>query len=354
MLELARESRRLTQAQLAEAAGLAQGTVSKLEGGLLEPQGDTLTAIAEVLRYPEEFFTRQTEPPARLLPREMATLPARDRRAVVASMKIRCLELSELLRSVEIPDVKVPRLCLHRDVGSPSDAATRIRELWRIPAGPINNLTTLLEDHGIVVIAEDFGVSGMYGLSQSSSNSPDLPPLIVINSSSPGDRIRFTMAHELGHHVLHHHEHATVASEDCEEEANEFSSAFLMPERDIAGQFHSRITLEELASLKQHWKVSMQALLVRGQSLGRIPHAHATRLWKRISMLGYRRNEPVEVAYDQPTLLGDIIEEYRTGLEYSNDELSALIKLHPDEFGERYLGIKKGLRLLRDWKPPGG
>ena len=33
--------------------------------------------------------------------------------------------------------------------------------------------------------------------------TPGLPALIVLNSDQPADRLRFTLAHELGHLVMH-------------------------------------------------------------------------------------------------------------------------------------------------------
>ena len=56
MLELARRSRKLTQAQLATAIGVGQGTVSKYEMGVLPiPDGD-LIQLSIVLDYPPHFF----------------------------------------------------------------------------------------------------------------------------------------------------------------------------------------------------------------------------------------------------------------------------------------------------------
>lgn len=154
------------------------------------------------------------------------------------------------------------------------------------------------------------------------------------------------MAHELGHHVMHHHEYAADASEDCESEANEFAASFLMPERDIRPHFHARLTLDDLASLKQYWKVSMQALLIRARVTGRITEAHSTRLWKRLSMLGYRSNEPVIIEREQPTLLRDVLLVHRNELGYSDSELSDLLRLNVNEFRQRYLGERPALRLI--------
>lgn len=48
-LTLARKAAQLTQAQLAERAGLSRMTVQRLEGGDLDPRYSTLTEMARVL-----------------------------------------------------------------------------------------------------------------------------------------------------------------------------------------------------------------------------------------------------------------------------------------------------------------
>ena len=56
-LTQARLRRRLTGKSLAEKAGLAQDTVSRIERGLHEPEPGTVTCLAMALDYPEAFFS---------------------------------------------------------------------------------------------------------------------------------------------------------------------------------------------------------------------------------------------------------------------------------------------------------
>ena len=55
---------------------------------------------------------------------------------------------------------------------------------------------------------------------------------------------------------------------DISHEANEFAAEFLMPEKDIKGDFKDGVTLNILADLKRKWRVSMQALLYRANDIG--------------------------------------------------------------------------------------
>src|SRR5436305_1776877 len=58
MLILARESRGLTQKELASALGIQQGTVSKMEAGLQLPPDGLLPRYSNTLGYPVEFFSQ--------------------------------------------------------------------------------------------------------------------------------------------------------------------------------------------------------------------------------------------------------------------------------------------------------
>ena len=57
-------------------------------------------------------------------------------------------------------------------------------------------------------------------------------PVILINATSPTDRKRLTIAHELGHLVLH----SVDVTEELEIEANWFAAEFLMPAEVIRPQ----------------------------------------------------------------------------------------------------------------------
>ena len=66
------------------------------------------------------------------------------------------------------------------------------------------------------------------GLTMFTSNQA---PVIWINRNIPNDRKRFSLAHELGHLVMHLRSENLEKPEDQKEiEANEFAGEFLMPE----------------------------------------------------------------------------------------------------------------------------
>lgn len=55
----------------------------------------------------------------------------------------------------------------------PADAALMVRARWRLPIGPVRNLTRWLESAGCLVLEEDFGTPGGESL------PPEKPELVT-------------------------------------------------------------------------------------------------------------------------------------------------------------------------------
>jgi len=87
---------------------------------------------------------------------------------------------------------------------------------------------------------------------------PGYPPIVLVNSNEeiPTSRLRLTLAHEIGHLVMHQ----LSSSPDIEDEANRFAAEFMMPRREIKASLY-RLNLAKLTDLKRDWKVSMPALV---------------------------------------------------------------------------------------------
>lgn len=97
---------------------------------------------------------------------------------------------------------------------------------------------------------------------------------IRVSPANGAERNRFTIAHELGHYVLHSHQGRQMIraarigtkSDRVEWEANWFASAFLMP----AGDFRDSWAYYSgnLSLVATRYMVSPKAVEVRAQSLG--------------------------------------------------------------------------------------
>jgi Zn-dependent peptidase ImmA (M78 family) len=348
MVILARESRGLSQSALAAHMGIAQGTLSKVENGQADATDEFVEKLSDALGYPPAFFFDDYA--ARNLPisfyRKRISTKISTVRAIRARINILRLHVQKLLLSVDLPECRVPSINLSEYGGSPERVARELRIRWHLPRGPIENLTDTLEDAGVVIVRCDFGTNEVDAISLWEP-ADDIPPMVFVSDRIPGDRLRFSLAHETAHLMLH--SHLPLPSETIEAEANAFASEFLMPSSDIRN-FLNRINLSKLAALKPHWKVSMQSLLERAWQLEQVTDRQRRYFWMQINARGYRTEEPFPIEREEPKLINELILTHIDELKYDDASLSKLVHLTLPELRSVYRGGSPKLRLLKPLK----
>lgn len=345
MLTLARMSRGMTQTELATALETTQGRVSKIEHGFFVPDDALVQRMVTTLKYPRDFFFQ---------PGYINTLPSwfhRKRKQlsqttlgrIHADIAIRIRNIAKLLMATEVKtDLLLPQFDIDEFNGNAEQIARTVRERWALPRGPIPNLVEVFERAGILVVPCDFGATGIDAVGM---RIQGMPPLVFMNAAAPMDRVRFTMAHELGHLVMH-----ASPTEDMEKEADRFAAELLMPEYDIKPQL-ANATLAILSILKRVWRVSMAALLTRAKTLRTITEKKATALWKQMSALGFRTREPAELdlSPEKPRLLREMIDYHTKRLGITEEQLYAMFTLFDFDYRRLY-GAMEGrpgtLRLV--------
>ncbi len=346
MLTLLRESRGYSGARLATMTGIPQPTLSRIENGLASIDDDRMKLIADALGYPVEAFN-WTDPvygfgSAAFYHRKQQTLPQTALRRIQAEVNLTRMRLERLMRSIEVDaQHELPHLVVE-EFGGPAEVARAVRATWRLPMGPVRDVATVLELAGVLVLRYPFESPRISAISL--DNVAAYPALIILNSSMPADRERFTLAHELGHLVMHT---TITAPEEAEREADSFASEFLMPAAEIRTQLKG-ITLERAAQLKPVWKVSMGALIRRAKDLGVIDDRRYKSLNVSISQKGWRKVEPVDVDRDKPSVLGATLNIHLREHGYSVEELAKVAAMRPEEFAARFdleLGSADGRRL---------
>ena len=340
MMMLARDSRGLTQSELAELLGVGQGTVSKYEGGISDPPMDFVEDVSRILRYEINFFFESGRPYG--MPpfhyRKRKKLPAKALARIVAEMNIRRMHIAKFLRSYEhrtngfIPEIdRDEYVGRSRAAFSIEEIARHMREQWMIPTGPIPNMVELIEGLGGIVIPCDFGSDLIDAMSQ---RIDGMPVLFFVNVNAPADRMRHTLAHELGHMLLHT---ITVkADEEMEDEADAFAGAFLLPASEVRPQLRRGFDLRQLMNMKGYWKVSMASIAVRADRLNLITPYQRKSFWMEMGRLGYRKREPNEPPKEVPALLRRMVAFHIKKLGYSVADLAKLLHLDVDEFQNMY------------------
>lgn len=342
MLVMVREAAGLTQKDLAGVLGLTQGAISRIESGLNHPTPEVVTRIAAALKRPRHLFfhtdTFRASAGNCTYYRKRKTTPVQTQRQVLAIANLHRVQVSRLILSGNVePETTCGFQRFDLDEHPPERIAQTTRASWGLPPGPVASVIRSVEDAGGIVIKCEFGTRKIDALSQWSNG---LPPIFIVNEGLPADRMRFSLAHELGHVLMHQ-----SPTEDIEKEADRFASEFLMPEKQVRVDLRDGLSLPRLAALKPHWKVSMAALLKRAGDLALVTPSQRDRLWRQLSP--YRMDEPVPLPPEDPKALADLMRLHREDLGFTESELHSLLFLNENTDPRfQYRENRGGLRLV--------
>ncbi|SFE16389.1 Zn-dependent peptidase ImmA, M78 family [Actinopolyspora alba] len=304
----------LTQIALADAVGVSQGLISQVEKGTRGATEDLIGSVALALGMPRSFF--DVIPPENPLDslrfRKNSTASKIDTERAKVLFKEAYRVSSYLVEHSGFAQSQLPRATSPVDREMIFDLALQAREALRVNLeGPVPHVTRLLERAGIPCAPlrlpgqealELPTAVGHFGMSYWAG--PGELAVIGYFPGSKADRDRFTLAHELGHVILHAHNHETV---DPESEANFFAGAFLMPPAQADDIFDSSLTLTDYARLKQRWGISIQALIMHANNVGKVSDDRKRSLFTQLSARGWRKSEPVKVYPEEPRLLWKLI-----------------------------------------------
>lgn len=346
LLEAARKLRQKTQKEVAAAAGISQASLSKAERGLQELSTEAMDSLCQVLDLPMSFFVRDCEMPQidELYFRKRVTISDKVMDSFTTKARIYSSIIEDIMSNVELPDYTLPNYPISDDM-SPKEAAQNIRRELKVYRGPVNDLTTLIENNGIIIFRFDFGTDKVDGLSTVTRTNRKI---MFINDAMPNDRIRFSMAHELGHFVMHLF-NSPSNIEQAEDEADEFASEFLMPEQDIRPSLEV-MRLSDLSMLKRRWKVSMHALVRRAKMIGAIDERQYKNINIWFSRQGFTKYEPFPIPAEMPTIWDETISLYRSELEYSDNDFMRVMNMNSRDFSE----IMKKKHPMLTLKPKSG
>lgn len=294
----ARLAQGTTMRQLAKKVGVSAAAISKYESGKNVPRPSILLKLARELQVKMSFLTRDvTISLAQPAFRKDRTLSERTQKAVIAKI-MDDLEKYETVESLFPQDrwtLFEVGLNKVESIEDAENAAESLRELWKLGVGPIGDLTGCLEDRGVRV----FKLTSVPRFDGFSCLMNDRVPVIAYSADIPGDRQRFTMAHELGHLIL---DVADVL--DKEKAANRFAGALLLPRATLLtklGRSRSQLSLQELSLLKQKYGLNMQSISRRAHELGIIDEKTYKTIRQLFRRNGWTEREPGDqIASEQP------------------------------------------------------
>jgi len=344
-LIFAREYRGFSQTDLSlHVDGLSQPNLSKFEKGLSTMSMDLLKKVMDYLEFPFDFLSRNISNESETAHfRKRSTITKRDRVRVEQSYRLIGYLVDEMSDSISWPEFALEALNIESGY-TPESVAKHTRKVMGIkPTEPVTDIYRFLEMNGIIVVELD-EIEKFDGVSFVSDNGY---PVIVLNSKMSNDRKRFTLAHELGHLLMHSIDNPAIPEyrkSDLEDEANRFASEFLMPESSIRNSLYG-LKLAYLFELKRYWKTSMASLVYRAKDLGCITPDKYHYLNVELSRRGLRKNEGTDVSIDTPQLFLKGYDLHRNELSYTDPELATGFSLPIDVIEAYFKPIRRNGKL---------
>lgn len=280
-LQVARETAKLRQAEVADAMNIARTTLIAIEQGQRRVKINELQQFARLYGMTVNALLREESIHVDLEPRFRRLSESSDAAAEAAVQLMSNLakaevELENLLGVKRVRNFPSERPILRGDVRAQAEQdATELRYKLGLGISPVPDIVTLLElEMGVRVYVRrlDGRISGLFAYDEA------LGPCILLNANHPRERRTQTAAHETGHLVSARrepeilHENEPEGSRE-EKYANAFGRAFLTPARAVVQKFHEvtggsdRLTRRHVIVLAHFFGVSREAMVRRLEEL---------------------------------------------------------------------------------------
>jgi Zn-dependent peptidase ImmA (M78 family)/DNA-binding XRE family transcriptional regulator len=309
-LRLARLLAGLSLDELGGSVATSRQFVHQLETGAKEPTNEMRDALAAVLTVTPAFFSTPAVNPVREEDchfRRLASAP----RGLVAQAVARGTAVEVLVNGLEalvrLPDVNFPEFARPETSDAIESVAADARLHWGLGLdGPITSMTRVLENAGAVVVQFDDLTDRIDALSMARRR----PIVVRSTAKAAGARLRFDLAHEAAHLVMH--QGIITGDSVTEGEAHRFAGAFLIPRTAFAREFpRTRRVLDwnALFAMKLRWKVSVRAIARRAFDLGLIDAAQYRTANIQLVKTGQAKTERYDdhIAIEEPELLNSAI-----------------------------------------------
>jgi Zn-dependent peptidase ImmA (M78 family)/transcriptional regulator with XRE-family HTH domain len=284
----ARKQRGMTGTELGEKIGLRKDQVSKIESGRRRLDISELPHVAAALGVTVRSLIGQAERPALAMAGRLAAEAGPHAMRSARRRARQLLEIDDLLTQVTgMPPARpspqglrvaeLVRASFAARPRSKAEAQRQGRELAELTrreldlgSDALGDIAGLIEQHFAVDVALSPLGADVDGLCVHSGTAA----LILASTHSSDGRVRFTLAHELGHHllgdpreVIEEAESDMFADTVVERRASAFAGHFLMPERGVRsvlawlGEEANAVSERATIALMEHFGVSMAALI---------------------------------------------------------------------------------------------
>jgi Zn-dependent peptidase ImmA (M78 family)/DNA-binding XRE family transcriptional regulator len=266
----ARERAGFSQRELGERHGLSRSAVTRIELGQRHLDALELARLADTLGRSVEWFL--TQPPVAIASHRAGLSPDQAMRRLEEELERTSRDVEVL---AEVNGLSIPAAALQSGASTMAGAESRAAEARSALGrgdGPLIDLQAAVEPFGLLAFAFDLGPSvidgGYVRLGEIG--------VALVNGTVDAGRRRFTLAHELGHHLVA--DEYTVdfgvgaARDDREALINAFAIHFLMPRgsvsrrwQELSGEWDDPRT--RLVVLAAEYRVSWSAVISHAVTL---------------------------------------------------------------------------------------
>ena len=353
----------LSQADIAERAGMSLSGYQKLERGNANPRTDTLKALASALNTNIAELLLQVNPLQQVRFRSLKRLKSREQVIADVVVWLRDFEFLETTLNQKQPHKLAELWQAYQQFGPTQipQFAQYCRKAFNIADNePVHDICGLLEAKGIKVKSTTIATDAFMGLSVSSNEQGG--PAIIINTWQrlSVETWIFSAAHELGHMLMHLGSYDIESHNENDQqeiEADQFASYFLMPQDAFLNEWNTTAGLpliDRVFKIKSIFNVSWRTVLYRyAQSCD--PNMRSN-IWKNFNLIYKSRNNTPLLKHEEPDGISQ--EVYKVGFQRSvgrepfpldqyNFQEDRLPKLVREAVESGVITLSRGAEILR-------
>jgi Zn-dependent peptidase ImmA (M78 family)/DNA-binding XRE family transcriptional regulator len=280
-LRIAREARKITQAEAADVIGAARTTIVAIEQGKRRLHVDELQRLAAAFKTSANAILRREAVHLDMVPRFRKQLGTSDAAVEDASRLLNTLvraeiELEDALGIARRRNYPPERPILPGELRAQAEhSAQELRDWLGLGPGAVRDIVSILDlQIGVRVYVRrlDSSVAGLFAFDETAG------ACVLLNANHPHERLTQSGAHELAHFIATRHEPEVLLENERflsrdERFANLFQRCFLTPGRELRERFtqitagQSHLTRRHVILLAHAFGVSREALVRRLEEL---------------------------------------------------------------------------------------
>lgn len=281
---IARTLRGITKFTLSQQLGVTVRTINKYEHS--GAPSYTAPALAKALEFPNNFFTRADPPltpPSTKISWRCGRRATRDLQESALAAGTLGIEIDQwVMQRFRLPELDLPTI----GAESPQAAAMTVRHVWGLGIHPLPNLVQLCESKGIGV----YTLPPRADIAEAFSLWHNAKPYVFLGRGPAPEIVRFNLAHELGHLLMHTNEQTITATQ--EREANAFATELLMPADSLFDYLGRNPNITTLLTYRNCYQVPALPLAHSLHSIGGLTEYAYRQTCIELSQRGFRTAEP--------------------------------------------------------------